>query len=307
MNEFEFIELLKKTNSPVPLGIGDDAAVISIPSSQQLVISSDNAVEGIHFPLDSPLDKVAYRACVAALSDLAAMAAQPHWSLLSVTIPKYPDDSLYHSLATGILSAFNEYGVTLIGGNTTKGPLNLGVTVMGLIPIDQYITRQSAKAGEGIYVTGTLGDAALGLQSIQGSFQGQYREFLEDRFWRPTPRFEMIPFLQKVHASSCIDISDGLQGDLQHILKASGVGAIIESALLPLSHPLQQLPLQKALQLALTGGEDYELCFTAPKALVANHQNSFPIPVTYIGDVTQSLDYKILGFVSDTLGSYQHF
>jgi thiamine-monophosphate kinase len=324
MNEVEFIKFLtlpfpkgkeaqvppfaKKGGGDLLLGIGDDAAVISIPPSQQLVISCDNAIEGVHFPPHSELDKVGYRACVAALSDLAAMAAQPRWAMLSVTMPQYSEDSFYHKLAEGILSALYTYGVILIGGNTTRGPLNLGVTVMGLAAKGQYVTRQAAKAGDGIYVTGTLGDAALGLKSIQGHFQSAYRDFLEDRFWRPTARFEMVSFLQKVQASSCIDISDGLKGDLEHILKASGVGAIIESALLPLSTALQQLPSQEeAWRLALTGGEDYELCFTAPKALVAAQKSSFPIPVTYVGEVTRSLDYKILGFVSDTLLSYRHF
>lgn len=308
MNEFEFIELLKplKNTASVPLGIGDDAAVLDIPPTKQLVISSDNALEGVHFPIGSPLDKVAYRACVAALSDLAAMGAEPLWMMLSVTMPASTEEA-YKALASGILEAAEAYGVTLIGGNTTRGPLNLGVTVIGLVSKGAYLTRQGAKSGEGVYITGTLGDSALGLKSIQGSYQGEYRDFVENRFWRPTARFEMLPFLKQVQASSCIDISDGLKGDLEHVLKASGVGAVIEPALLPLSIALQELPSEEAQVLALTGGEDYELCFTAPKQLVEAHQSSFPCPVTCIGEITDSPGLKILGFDSVTLSSYDHF
>ncbi len=304
MKEWDIISFFTPEHyrSATLVGVGDDAAIVHFEGNT--VISCDNMLEGVHFPKGSPWDKVGYRAVVAALSDLAAMAATPRSILLSITLSE-ATESICRALSQGILEAARHYNVDIIGGNTTQGPCNIGITVLGDV-LDSGIRRNGAKPGDGISVTGFLGDAALGLKRIQE--QNEDDTYLTNRFWRPTARFEMKSFLNNVKATSCIDLSDGLFGDLRHILKASQVGAHVDSDSLPLSSELlKHLSRDDAKRLALTGGEDYELCFTAPIENVARYITKSPAPITQIGTILSGKHYDITGFDFQSLSSYEHF
>ncbi|PSW19636.1 thiamine-phosphate kinase [Photobacterium sanctipauli] len=271
-NEFDLIaqyfERQAVNRSDVPLAIGDDCALLEVPVGSQLAVSTDSLVAGTHFLADADPVRVAHKALASNLSDLAAMGATPAWVSLALTMPE-PDEPWLAKFCEGFFALAEYYNVQLVGGDTTKGPLSITLTVHGFVPQGQALTRYGASSGDWIYVTGNLGDSAAGLAVLLGQAEledKQLAETLVERHFMAQPRVLTGQALRKV-ASAALDISDGLVSDLGHILKRSGLAAVIEVDKLPLSPELKAFePLQdKALQLALTSGEEYELCFTVPE------------------------------------------
>ena len=278
--EFRLIERLRElTAQPrddVRIGIGDDAAVLAPPPGKDLVVAIDTLVEGVHFPPGTAAADIGWKALAVNLSDLAAMGASPAWALLALTLPS-ADAAFVEGFAEGFAKLAQPHRLALVGGDTTRGPLTISVAVHGFVPPGQALTRAGARVGDVVLVTGTLGDAAAGLHALQhppreDDGRAGLRGFLIERFNRPTPRLAVGTALRG-QATACVDVSDGLLADLGHICAASGVAAEIEAALLPRSSALLELyDDTTALHFALSGGDDYELCFTAPAARVAELQ-----------------------------------
>ncbi|NII12051.1 thiamine-phosphate kinase [Oleiagrimonas sp. C23AA] len=273
--EFSLIEAITRRTAQaredVVLGVGDDAALLDVPAGQQLAAAVDTLVEGVHFPKGTAPADIGYKALAVNLSDLAAMGAMPAWSLLALTLPA-PDADFVEGFAQGFAQAAAPYRMALVGGDTTSGPLCVSVTVHGLVPQGAALRRDGARQGDVVMVTGTLGDAAGGLACLDRSHPRAaalmeapeaLRAALLTRLNRPEPRVAAGLQLREV-ATACIDVSDGLLADLAHITAASGVGAHIDAAALPLSSALLTLFPEQATALALGGGDDYELCFTVP-------------------------------------------
>jgi thiamine-monophosphate kinase len=264
-SEFALINLIKqrvKSRSDVVLGIGDDAALLNVPNDHYLVVSTDTLNSGVHFPEETAAEDIGYKALAVNLSDLAAMGATPAWASLAISLPLTDVDWLEKFL-DGFFELADEHDVQLIGGDTTQGPLSITITAHGFVPKDQALRRDAAKPGDEIWVTGSIGDAAGGL--AQWKAQGLQSAKLRHRLDRPTPRVNVGIALRGI-ANAAIDISDGLVADLSHILHASKVGAEIEVCRVPMSKPLlDHFPDDQArYRLQLAGGDDYELCFTAP-------------------------------------------
>ena len=266
MGEFDLIKryfLRKSLRNDVILSVGDDCAITSIPTGYQLAITTDTLVEGTHFlPSISPAD-LAYKSVAVNLSDLAAMGATPAWVSLALTLPEIKDEWLAE-FSQSLFAILDRYGVSLIGGDTTKGPLSITLTAQGFLPENQGLFRHQAKVGDWIFVSGFLGDSAAGLDMLlkNSKIITESDRYLMQRHLRPTPRVELGLALR---AFSCcaLDISDGLLADLEHILERSQVGAEIYLENLPISrHLCIQYEQTQAEKFALTGGEDYELCFT---------------------------------------------
>jgi len=262
MPEFDLIARIRaRARAPlradVALGIGDDAALLRVPAGQVLAVSCDTLNVGVHFPAATAPADLGWKALAVNLSDLAAMAAQPAWCLLSLSLPA-DDPAWLDAFLDGFLALAAQHEVALVGGDTTRGPLSIGVTVHGWVPEAQALRRDGAKVGDEIWVTGTLGDAAAGLGAA-----GAGDVFLRQRLHRPTPRVAAGLALRGL-AHAAIDVSDGLLADLGHVLRASGVGAVIQREALPTSPALAAGFAEAARwPLQLAGGDDYELCFTA--------------------------------------------
>ncbi|MBT0728078.1 thiamine-phosphate kinase [Rosenbergiella australiborealis] len=269
--EFEVITRYfnrKTTNRrDVETGIGDDCALLNLSPNQTLAISVDTLVEGTHFYPDIAPEDLAYKALAVNLSDLAAMGADPAWLTLAISLP-HVDHQWLQSFSDALFEQLDYFHMQLIGGDTTRGPLSMTLGIHGLVPAGKALTRSGAQHGDWIFVTGTLGDSAAGLAILQNKLTvstAQQREYLLKRHLRPTPRILPGQALRDL-ATSAIDISDGLLSDLGHILHASHVGAKIEQSQLPLSSYLQEVVEREvAINFALNGGEDYELCFTVPE------------------------------------------
>lgn len=262
--EFDLIDLIReRTHVPradVSLGIGDDAALLTPPPDQQLVVAIDTLVDGVHFPQGTSPQDIGWKALAVNLSDLAAMGATPAWAVLSLTLPASHRDFVQAFIA-GFESLARQHEVALVGGDTTQGPLTVGVCVHGFVPRDRALRRTGAQVGDTIFITGTPGDAAGGLRQHDGHDASS--DILRARLNRPTPRVAAGVALRGL-ARACIDVSDGLLADLTHVCHASGVGAEVDAHRLPLSAALQScVGPAAARELALTGGDDYELCFTA--------------------------------------------
>jgi thiamine-monophosphate kinase len=268
LKEFSVIEDFFKAKSiqrkDVIIGIGDDGAVTHIPQGQALVTTTDTLVCGVHFLADTPAHAIAQKAIAVNLSDLAAMGAEPAWISLSLSLPKF-DQQWLEGFSNGLKEHAQYYSVQLIGGDTVQGPLTVTITAQGFVPFGQALTRSQAKPGDFVYVTGTLGDAGLGLQIAQNTLEVEDqtdREFLLNRLHYPTPRLFAGTSLRRV-ASACIDLSDGLVSDIQHILKASQCGAVLNVDKIPLSKAMKySVDDSHAIEFALTAGDDYELLFT---------------------------------------------
>lgn len=250
----------------VALGIGDDAALLAVPAGMQLVAALDTLVEGRHFPPGTPPASTGHRALAVNLSDLAAMGAAPAWFLLSLTLPA-ADEAFLGPFAAGLHRLARQHGVALVGGDTTAGPLTVAVQALGLVEPGTALRRSGGRAGDLLFVSGTPGDAAAGLRIAMDTLPGgspEQRRALLDRFHYPEPRVALGRALRGI-ASACIDVSDGLAADALKLAAASGCGARIESAQLPLSTALCAVAGDAlARELALNGGDDYELCFTVP-------------------------------------------
>lgn len=304
MAEFSLIQTYfnRDHHSQVDLGIGDDSALVSPPLGQQLVICADTLVAGRHFPLSTSAHAIGWKSVAVNLSDIAAMGAKPHSILLALTLPQV-DHEWLQAFSQGLFDCCQQFGVSLIGGDTTQGPhLTISITALGWVEAGQAITRSGAQAGDYICVSGQVGDAAYGLQHPGHP--------LQKRLDYPTPRCELGQQLKGM-ASAMIDISDGLAQDLGHILQASHVGARIELECLPLDPVLQQLSLNEKFQYALAGGDDYELCFTlSPTAYEKLLQQQSHVKISKIGHITERLG---LTFEKDGIDhpfqfhGYQHF
>lgn len=267
LGEFEIIRRFFGTppvqRTDVVLGIGDDAAVLQPPAGHDLILTTDTLVEGRHFrPGDDP-ESLGHKSLAVNLSDLAAMGAEPAWFLLSLTLPQ-ADEPWLTAFAAGLHALARRFNIQLVGGNTTRGPLSIGVTACGFVPAGQALTRRGAQPGDRVYVTGTLGDAALALW-IEQEQPGRtpVGHAAAERLHRPEPRIAAGIALRGL-AGAVIDISDGLAADLGHILESSHVGARIDLARLPLSDTYRRLQTSGVVgwDHALAGGDDYELCFT---------------------------------------------
>ena len=268
MHEFDLIkEYFTWDNPPTHVikSVGDDAAILEIPSHQQLVTSIDTFISGVHFPENTPVEAIGHKALAVNLSDLAAMGATPRWFTLALTLPDI-NPSWLTEFSQGLKALAQEYNCFLVGGDTTRGSLSITIQVMGVVDKGKALMRSGAKVGDGVYVTGTLGDAAIGLKTIQTDFSmpKEHRDYCQKCLNKPTPRLRDSEIIRQF-ASSCIDISDGFLQDLGHILKASDVGAQITLANLPLSTALKALPRKIAINATLSGGDDYELLFTIPE------------------------------------------
>ena len=267
MGQDEFQVISKYFRRPtedaaVLLGIGDDAAVVEMAGP--IVITTDTMVSGVHFPDETSGDVVGYRLLAANLSDLAAMGAEPRWCTLALTLENIQNEWLA-GFATGFFDLADQHGVSLIGGDLTRGPLVVTAQLFGIGKEGDFSTRSGGIVDDQIYVTGSLGDSAAGLSLIKKGIADASDEhrFLINRFLRPTPRVSEGLAIRGI-AKAAIDISDGLLADLGHICEASGCGAVIDVERLPLSTELLALfPSEAAQDFALCGGEDYELCFTA--------------------------------------------
>lgn len=250
----------------VALGIGDDCALLAPRPGMQLALSCDMLVEGRHFlPTVAP-ERLAHKALAVNLSDLAACGAQPLAFTLALSLPR-ADEAFLAPFARGLFALADTHGITLVGGDTTAGPLNVCITVLGEVPAGAALRRDGARAGDRLWVSGRLGDARLALELFRGALQAAGEVFAQVRLAMelPQPRVALGQALRGV-AHSAIDLSDGLLGDLGHVLKASGVGATLDEALLPCSAAVAALDDLWRRRCVLQGGDDYELLFTAPVA-----------------------------------------
>lgn len=286
MNEFSLINQFFHSISPhrddVVFGIGDDAACMRIPSDMDLLVSTDTMVEGVHFLKAWDAYDIASKAVRVNVSDMAAMAATPCWVSLALTLPSV-DEPWLQRFSLGLAETLREFQISLIGGDTTRGPLTITITIHGLVPKDRAIRRCGARAGDVIVVTGQLGAAALAVKLLNiASFDEIARSVAMKQLLHPTPRLDFSDFLRE-HATAAIDISDGLAADLNHILEASHVGACLQLDAIPIHPLLKQHQASHALDMALSGGDDYELCFTVPSSSLSMLENSgltyYPIGV----------------------------
>ena len=303
LDEFCLIENYFKnkslSRSDVLLGIGDDAALLKIPPDCLLVSSMDTLIEGVHFPPHTLPFDIGHKALAVNLSDLASMGADPAWMMLSLTVPEVNAHWL-DQFTNGLFQLANQFNVQLIGGDTTRSSFSITIQVQGFVPPHQALCRHGAKAGDKIYVSGTVGDAGLGLQVTLNNddLSHQDKLFTLQRLNNPTPRIELGIGLRGI-ASSCIDISDGLLADISHLLKSSKVGARIIADNLPLSNALKNLPLVEAQKLALTAGDDYELCFTVPpdkENELMTRLNHLKINCCCFGEIEEELGLRVSGF-----------
>ncbi len=290
--EFELIDhFFREAGAPrgdVVLGIGDDGALLRPPAGSDLVAVTDTLNEGVHFPPGCDPRSIGHRALAVNLSDIAAMGGEAAWALLSLTLP-HSDEAWLEAFTAGFAGLAKAHGVALVGGDTTRGPLAVTVQVLGFVPAGGGLRRAGASPGDLLYVSGTPGDAAAGLAVEMGAgAEGDPAGVLRRRFLFPEPRLELGRALRG-WASACIDVSDGLLGDLGKLAAASGCGAVVDLEGLPVSDALRRFAGQAgAERLALTGGDDYELCFAVPAAGAAGVEAvaaGCGVPVAVIGAV----------------------
>jgi thiamine-monophosphate kinase len=295
-SEFDLIAKLfapLSRNVPGAFGLTDDAAIIAPPAGHELVITTDALVEGVHFRKDDPPDTIAKKALRVNLSDLAAKGAKPVGYLLAISLPKHIGMQWLEAFARGLGDDQKEYGVALFGGDTTStpGPLTLAITAFGSVAAGQMIRRSGAKAGDAVFVSGTVGDAGAGLKSSQ-------LEYLTTRYRLPMPRMALGRALHGI-ASAALDVSDGLLADLGHIAETSGVKIDVDATRIPRSEELKRETGNslKAIVEAATAGDDYELAFTAPESkrgAVFDAARKTNTPVTEIGRAVKGEGIRLL-------------
>ena len=319
VNEFELIDRYFKRGgvrrADVVIGIGDDGAVLKSRPDHELVVVTDTIVAGVHFPdVTAPAD-IGYRALAVNLSDLAAMGAEPAWCSLALTLP-HADEEWLEGFAGGLLDLATRFDMQLIGGDTTRGPLCVTVTAHGWVPAGQALRRSGARPGDGVFVSGTPGDAAAGMRLVlgKGRCEPGSEAVLVQRFLRPEPRVALGQFLRDI-ATSAIDVSDGLLADLNHILEASRTGAEVCVDRLPISPALRTCGNgDAAIECALAGGDDYELCFTVPagrEGLLRRWSAAEGVALTRIGHVVAAPGLRLLDAGGQPLdrhiSGYTHF
>ena len=320
ISEFELIKqyfddsTAQKQCADLVLGIGDDGAIISPRPDHDLIVAVDTLVAGVHFLSEANPYDIGFRSLAVNLSDLAAMGAEPAWFTLALTLPG-ADEEWLKEFSRGLFELARSYQLPLIGGDTTRGPLTISIQVLGYVPSAQALCRDGAKVGDLIYVTGSLGDAAGGLRLLQDKESPLQDDYLQTRFLRPQARLKIGQHLRGL-AHAAIDISDGLLADIGHITKRSGVGARVELARLPLSVQLKAVfGSERAIEMALSGGDDYELCFcVAPTQAdkVAELAKQLGLAITCIGCVEAEPGIRLYNAQGEPVDSalaagYQHF
>ena len=281
------------------LGVGDDCALVDITNGMDLAVSTDTMVSGTHFFPDVDPENLGHKALAVNLSDMAAMGAMPYWAMLALTVPTV-DHEWLAAFAKGFFDLATEFNVSLIGGDTTRGPLALTVTIMGEVPAGAALRRSGAKAGHDVWVSGNIGDAALAVAHRNGKLvleEGDYHEAVM-RLYEPTPRVGLGQGLRGI-ATAAIDISDGLLADLGHICRLSGVGATVDIGSIPLS-PIgaKHFDSDPGRSAIIAGGDDYELCFTAAsnsRESITEMAEGLGIPLTRIGQVKRGKGVSLLG------------
>lgn len=320
MNEFELIQhfftrsACAQGGENISLGIGDDCALLQIPAGQCCAISTDTLVSGIHFPDNAPAFLLGQRALAVAVSDLAAMGATPIGFTLAITLPQIDADWL-QAFSKGLSSMALSCGIGLVGGDTTRGPLAIGVTVMGAVPQQQALLRSGAQEGDLLCVSGPLGAAAAAVPVVLGEIDPQTiaeqtLQQLLAAYWSPQPQLKLGQYLRG-KASAALDISDGLLADFGHIAKASNVCLQIQQAQVPVADAARKLLGDNAaLQCALSGGDDYQLAFTISASELAQLQQQFPV-VQVVGQVCMGEGVQLLDktgqFIAQRRSGYQHF
>lgn len=316
MSEFSLIQRYFTRATPgAILGVGDDAALVRVASGMELAISTDMLVSGTHFFPDTDPFMLGHKTLAVNLSDMAAMGAQPRWATLALSLPA-EDAAWLEKFSAGFFALADQFQVELIGGDTTRGPLNLCVTIMGEVPEGKAIRRDGARVGDEVWVSGTLGKAALVLAHMQGKVTLSEAELRDaaPALHRPQPRIEVGIALRGL-ATSAIDISDGLVADLGHILERSRVAAEFQYSALP-TGMLKEVDMPLALRqyCVLAGGDDYELCFTAPankREELTRLSTSLSLPLTCIGKISTGSGCKVYaenGSVLNIVESgYEHF
>ncbi len=309
MDEFELIRrfFVRDTEADdIVLGIGDDGAVLKPPADREQVVVIDTLVENVHFPgCSEPRDagRLGYRAVAVNLSDIAAMGAVPRWMTLALTLDR-SDPTWLSGFSTGLMAAADEHDVQLVGGDTTRGnAIVVRVHLTGFVEPGTALRRDGAKSGDTVYLSGTVGDGAAGLELMTKPLDAYHTEqqFLTERFWKPQARVQLGRALRN-RATAAIDVSDGLLGDLGKLVEASGVGATIRVEDVPLSQALTTcFDEDRVLPLALTGGDDYELCFAAPAGLP---EEIAGVPVTPIGTINSEPGVRCL--LNDEPAQFEH-
>jgi thiamine-monophosphate kinase len=317
MDEFELIrrhfQFLTTPAADVALGVGDDAALLRPPPGEELAVTSDTLVAGRHFAEQQKPEDVGWKSLAVNLSDLAAMGARPRWFLLALTLPQ-AEPAWLEGFARGLKAMADSSGIALVGGDITRGPLSITITAIGTAPAGKALRRGCAKAGDRVCVTGTLGDAALALRLGLATECARFdpdREFLKARLNRPTPRLSAGQDLRGL-AHAAIDLSDGLAGDLKHVMEASWVGAELRADRLPMSQAFKALaPADDRLALQAAGGDDYELCVCIPPERLAEARSKLDLPLTEIGRITREPGLRWLDAqgqpLAVELGGYDHF
>lgn len=283
----------RRRGGPVPgrpdvvVGIGDDAAVLRLEPGFDLLVATDSIAEGIHFPEGIPAAAVGHRCLAVNLSDIAAMAAEPLWFSLALSLPA-AEPEWVGEFARGLFALADRFGVELVGGDTVRGPLGATVTVHGRARPGTVVRRNGARPGDGVWVTGHPGDAVAGRLLLPEPSPAPAARALQARFLYPEPRVQEGRALAGI-ASAMLDVSDGLDDDLGKLLAASGVGAELDAGALPVSAGLRSVRGADAVACALTGGDDYELCFTVPvgnEARLRDLASGWAVSVTRLGTVT---------------------
>ena len=299
LSEFALIErYFRKAGamrSDVHLGVGDDAALLQSPQGAELVAAVDTLVAGVHFPHGSPPASIGHRVLAVNLSDLAAMGARPAWALLALTLPEI-DEAWLEEFTAGFAALARAHDVALVGGDTTSGPLSATIQILGHVPQSTALLRSRGRPGDRVFVSGTPGDAAAGLAIEQSKLatSSDPDGYLRKRFLYPSPRLALGDCLRS-YATACIDVSDGLLGDAGKLARASGCGLQIAFADVPVSEELvSAVGEQRARELALTGGDDYELCFTVPPSEVERLRHNLP---------PQRWGYCCIGALSEAPGT----
>ena len=316
--EFNIIEkYFTRPSKNADLGVGDDAALIQICTGHQLAVSADMLVAGTHFLANCPAYFVGWKSLAVNISDMAAMGATPKWATLAIGLPKIDEDWLAE-FSRGFFACADAFGVSLIGGDTTRGPLNISVQIMGEVPIGKALRRDGAKVGDEIWVSGTLGKAALGLAQLknilpENTLSAEEKQTCINALQAPQPRIALGLALQDI-AHSAIDISDGLLADLGHIVERSTLGANLYWEHVPHVHVSNGIDTSRLQNLCLAGGDDYELCFTAPasqhNAIVAIGKK-LNLKLSAIGETTQKTNLNLYDknhqLVKLKTSGYDHF
>ncbi|HEY0859100.1 MAG TPA: thiamine-phosphate kinase [Albitalea sp.] len=315
LGEFELIDrYFRRPVREAALGVGDDCALLAVAPGMQLATSCDMLVEGRHFLSTVAPDRLGHKSLAVNLSDLAACGARPLAFTLSLAMPR-AEESFLEGFSRGLLALADEHGCELIGGDTTQGPLTICISIFGEVPAGAALLRSGARAGDDVYVSGELGDARLALEAFRGSvaLDGAAFEQVRRAMEQPQPRVALGLALRGV-ASSAIDVSDGLLGDLGHILRSARVGATIDVDTLPRSAVLAAQPPALQRQCTLAGGDDYELVFTAAREAESAVQAAAEragVPVTRIGRIDEEPSLRLVDRRGDTVangfGSFDHF